>query len=72
MSGTLPAAERVEGDMAWDFGAGPETCVRPMDADRSRVRVVGLTSVRMIPRTAVKGGIGLEAIPTTSYTSIGS
>jgi hypothetical protein len=72
MSGTLPAAERVEGDMAWDFGAGPETCVRPMDADRSRVRVGGLTSVRMIPRTAVKGGIGLEAIPTTSYTSIGS
>src|SRR6266576_3212351 len=28
MSGMLPPAERVEGDMAWDFGAGPETCVR--------------------------------------------
>lgn len=66
MSGMLSPAERVEGDMAWDFGAGPETCVRPVDADRSRVRVGGLTSVRMIPRTAVNGGIGPEAISTTS------
>jgi hypothetical protein len=66
MSGRLPPAERVEGDMAWDFGAGPETCVRPVDADRSRVRVGGLTSVRMIPRTAVNSGIGPEASsPTT-------
>ena len=72
MSGMLPPAERVEGDMAWDFGAGPETCVQPGDADRSRVRVGGLTSVRMIPRTAVKGGIGLKAVPRTSHTSIGS
>jgi hypothetical protein len=53
VSGGLPPAERFEGDMAWDFGAGPETCVRPVGADRSRVRVGGLTSVRMIPRTAV-------------------
>jgi len=66
MSGILPPAERVEGDMAWDFGAGPETCVRPVDANRSRVRVGGLTSVRMIPRTAVNGGIGPEATLTTS------
>jgi hypothetical protein len=62
MSGMLPPAERVEGDMAWDFGAGPETCVRPV-ADRSRVRVGGLTSVRMIPRTA---GIDHETISATS------
>lgn len=66
MSGMLPPAERVEGDMAWDFGAGIETCVRPMDADRSRVRVGGLTSVRMIPRSAVNCGIGPETISTTS------
>lgn len=66
MSGMLQPAGRIEGDMAWDFGAGPETCVRPADADRSRVRVGGLTSVRMIPRTAVNGGIGPEAISTTS------
>jgi hypothetical protein len=66
MSGMLPPAERVEGDMTWNFGAGPETCVRPLDADRSRVRVGGLTSVRMIPRTAVNGGIGPKAISTTS------
>lgn len=62
----LPPAERVEGDMAWDFGAGPETYVRPVDGNRSRVRVGGLTSVRMIPRTAVHGGIGRKAISTTS------
>lgn len=61
MSGGLSPAERVEGDMAWDFGAGPETCVRSVDADRSRVRVGGLTSVRMIPRTTVNSGIGPEA-----------
>ena len=61
MLGTLPPAERVEGDMVWNFGAGPETCVRPADADRSRVRVGGLTSVRMVPRTAVIGGIGPDA-----------
>ena len=66
ISGMLPPAERVEGDMAWDFGAGPETCVRPVDADHSRVRVGGLTSVRMMPRTAVNSGIGPEAISTTS------
>ena len=61
MLGTLPPAERVEGDMVWNFGAGPETCVRPANADRSRVRVGGLTSVRMVPRTAVNGGIGPDA-----------
>jgi hypothetical protein len=51
--GKLPPAERVEGDMAWDFGAGQETRLRHVNADRSRVRVGGLTSVRMIPRSAV-------------------
>jgi hypothetical protein len=66
MSGGLPPAQRVEGDMAWDFGVGPETCVRPVDADRSRVRVGGLTSVRMIPRTAVNSGIGPEVTSPTS------
>jgi len=66
MSGSLPPPERVEGDMAWDFGAGSETCVRPADADRYRVRVGGLTSVRMIPRTAVSGGIGPEDTSMTS------
>ena len=66
MPAMLAPAERVEGDMAWDFGAGPERCVRLMDADRSRVRVGGLTSVRMIPRTAVDGGIGPKAISMTS------
>ncbi|KAI0293911.1 hypothetical protein BC826DRAFT_358175 [Russula brevipes] len=66
VSGKLPPAERVEGDMAWDFGAGPETCLRRVDADRSRVRVGGLTSVRMIPRSAVDGEIGPAAIPTTT------
>lgn len=64
--GMLPPAERVEGDMAWDFGAGPEICVRPVDTNRSRVRVGGLTSVRMIPRTAINGGLGPEGISTTS------
>jgi hypothetical protein len=66
MSDSLPPAERVEGDMAWDFGAGSETCVRPADADRYRVRVGGLTSVRMIPRTAVGGRIGPEDTSMTS------
>jgi hypothetical protein len=66
VSGKLPPAERVEGDMAWDFGAGPETCLRRVDADRSRVRVGGLTSVRMIPRSAVDGEIGPAAIPATT------
>jgi hypothetical protein len=58
VSGKLPPAERVEGDMAWDFGAGPEKCQRRVDADRTRVRVGGLTSVRMIPRTVVDGEVG--------------
>lgn len=57
VAGKLPPAERIEGDMAWDFGAGPERCQRRVDTDRTRrVRVGGLTSVRMIPRTAVHGG----------------
>jgi hypothetical protein len=52
--------------MAWNFGASLETCVRPADADRSRVRVGGLTSVRMVPRTAFSSGMGPEAAsPTT-------
>jgi hypothetical protein len=58
VSGKLPPAERLEGDMAWDFGAGPEKCQRRVDADRTRVRVGGLTSVRMVPRTAADGEIG--------------
>ena len=66
MPGMLPPAERLEGDMAWDFGAGSEICVRPVDANHSRVRVGGLTNVRMIPRTAINGGMGPEAISTTS------
>lgn len=66
--GKLPLAERVEGDMAWDFGAGTETYMRRVDADRSRVRVGGLTSVRMIPRTAVNGEIRPEAAPPTAWT----
>jgi hypothetical protein len=57
-SGKLPPAERVEGDMAWDFGAGPEKCQRRVDQDRTRVRVGGLTNVRMIPRTVVDGEVG--------------
>jgi hypothetical protein len=56
VSDKLPPAERIEGDMAWDFGAGPERCQRRVDTDRTRVRVGGLTSVRMMPRTAVHGG----------------
>jgi hypothetical protein len=64
VSGKLPPAERIEGDMAWDFGAGPERCQRRVDTDRTRVRVGGLTSVRMIPRTAVHGGeSGSKATP---------
>ena len=58
VSGKLPPVERMEGDMAWDFGAGPEKCQRRVDMDRTRVRVGGLTSVRMIPRTAVDGESG--------------
>jgi hypothetical protein len=63
VSGKLPRAERVEGDMAWDFGAGPEKFQRRVDTDRTRVRVGGLTSVRMIPRTAVDGEIGPKTAP---------
>ena len=63
VSGKLPPAERIEGDMAWDFGAGPEKCHRRVDTDRTRVRVGGLTSVRMIPRTAVDGESGSRATP---------
>jgi hypothetical protein len=58
VSGKLPPAERPEGDMAWDFGAGTEKCQRRVDADRTRVRVGGLTSVRMVPRTAADGEMG--------------
>ncbi|KAI0249790.1 hypothetical protein BJV78DRAFT_642606 [Lactifluus subvellereus] len=58
VSGKPQSAERVEGDMAWDFGVGSQTRTRCVDVDRSRVRVGGLTSVRMIPRTAVDGEIG--------------
>lgn len=58
VSGKLPPAERLEGDMAWDFGAGPEKCQQRVDTDRTRVRVGGLTSVRMVPRTAADGEIG--------------
>jgi hypothetical protein len=56
-------AERLEGDMAWDFGAGSEKCQRRVDADRTQVRVGGLTRVRMTPRPAVDGEIGPKAAP---------
>ena len=57
-SGNSQSAERVEGDMAWDFGVGSQTRTRRVDVNRSQVRVGGLTSVRMIPRTAADGEIG--------------
>jgi len=63
VSGKLPPAKRIEGDMAWDFGAGPEKCHRRVDTDRTRVRVGGLTSVRMIPRMAVDGESRSKATP---------
>ena len=46
---SLPA-ERIEGDMAWDFGVGSEMVERRANVYRPQVRVGGLTSVRMIPR----------------------
>ena len=60
LSGKPPPAGRVEGDMAWDFGVGQQTTTRHMDVRRPQVRVGGLTSVRMIPRTVVlvEGEIG--------------
>jgi hypothetical protein len=48
-------AERIEGDMAWDFGVGSEMGERHANVYRPQVRVGGLTSVRMIPRTTVDG-----------------
>jgi hypothetical protein len=56
--GKPPSAERVEGDMAWDFGVGSQTFTRHVDVHRPQVRVGGLTSVRMIPRTVIDGEIG--------------
>jgi hypothetical protein len=44
--------------MAWDFGVSSQTSTRHVDVHRSQVRVGGLTSVRMIPRTVVDGQIG--------------
>lgn len=61
---SLPA-ERIEGDMAWDFGIGSEMAERGANAHRPQVRVGGLTSVRMIPRTAVDGKVGFRASPQT-------
>lgn len=49
---SLPA-ERIEGDMAWDFGVSSEMGGRGANVHQPQVRVGGLTSVRMIPRTAV-------------------
>ncbi|KAI9459125.1 hypothetical protein BJY52DRAFT_1266399 [Lactarius psammicola] len=57
---SLPA-ERIEGDMAWDFGVGSEMGGRGANVHRPQVRVGGLTSVRMIPRTAVDGEVGSRA-----------
>jgi hypothetical protein len=58
LSDNPPPAERVEGNMAWDFGVGPQTSTQRVDVHRHQVRVGGLTSVRMVPRTAVDGEIG--------------
>ncbi|KAI0305369.1 hypothetical protein B0F90DRAFT_1815592 [Multifurca ochricompacta] len=56
--GRPPSAERIEGEMAWDFGTGPDMSVRHAGSNRPQVHVGGLTSVRMILRTAVDGKIG--------------
>ena len=61
----LPA-ERIEGDMAWDFGVGSEMVERGANVCRPQVRVGGLTSVRMIPRTAVDGEVGFRASPPSA------
>jgi hypothetical protein len=53
LSSNPPSAERVEGDMAWDFGVSQQASARHVDVHRPQVRVGGLTSVRMIPRTVV-------------------
>jgi hypothetical protein len=60
LSGKPLSAERVEGDMAWDFGVGQQASERHVDVHHPQVRVGGLTSVRMIPRTVVlvEGEIG--------------
>lgn len=59
----LLPAERIEGDMAWDFGVGSEMGESLVNIHRPQVRVGGLTSVRMIPRTAVDGETGIRASP---------
>lgn len=49
--------------MAWDFGVGSEIAERGANVHRPQVRVGGLTSVRMIPRTAVDGEVAFGASP---------
>ncbi|KAI0267269.1 hypothetical protein BC834DRAFT_870546 [Gloeopeniophorella convolvens] len=61
----LPPAERTEGDMIWNFGVDPETCRQRMNAERARIRIGGLTSVRMIPKSALGDG---SAHPKVSNT----
>jgi hypothetical protein len=56
LSGNLPSAERVEGDMAWGFGVGQRASVQHVDVQSSagtEVCVGGLTSVCMVPRTVI-------------------
>ena len=62
LDNSLPAG-RIEGDMAWDFGVGSEIAERGANVHRPQVRVGGLTSVRMIPRTAVDGEVAFGASP---------
>ncbi len=49
--------------MAWDFGVGPEMDEHGSNGHRGQVRVGGLTSVRMIPRTVVDSEAGTRASP---------
>lgn len=60
----LLPAERIEGDMAWDFGVGSEMGENSANMYGPQVRVGGLTSVRMIPRTAVDGEADIRVSPT--------
>jgi hypothetical protein len=52
--------------MAWDFGFGSEMAERGANVHRPQVRVGGLTSVRMIPRSAVHGEVGFRASPPSA------
>lgn len=51
--------------MAWDFGVGSEMGESgSANMHGPQVRVGGLTSVRMIPRTVVDGEVGIRVSPT--------